>query len=332
MATQRKKRALVLLGAGASIEFGAPGTAKLTQIIKKKVCGDKYMRCCGSDHAYLGICKVLADYLQDSACAVNFEQVYHCAHELLSTFEPTPGAVNEHRPILTPFLTRRIEVNEQALRTLVKCMGNFIFSELSRACEEPENRLEPLAAFIAKLRKEHVTRIYTTNYDDFLWQATPDLYTGFGSTWSPEAKSFDLETFWQATEVDSIFHLHGSVHLGFGPPQASDSDLGALHWFDCRAEALRYSSFNGSGKQRMDGGEIMRTTVITGLEKLSLLQLQPFSHYYASMARDAMMADIIYVIGSGLGDLHVNTWLGDARRKNPMPPLVFVDSLVQWIS
>ena len=327
MATQRKKRALILTGAGASIEFGAPDTAKLSQIIKKKAFTDKSMRNCGSDYAYLEINKVLEDYLQDGASTVNFEHVYHCAHELLSTFEPTPGAVNEYRPILVPFLKRRLEVDEQALQTLVKCMDNFIIGELSVACEEPKNSLTPLTAFIAKLREKHVTRIYTTNYDDFLWQAMPDLYTGFGSAWSPEVKNFDLEKFWQATDVDSIFHLHGSVHLSFPHSQFQHADLDALHWFDCRAEALRYSSFNGSGIQRMDGGEIMRTTMISGLEKLSRLQQQPFSHYYASMARDAMMADIIYVIGSGLGDLHVNTWLGDARRMNPMPPLVFVDFL-----
>ena len=101
--------------------------------------------------------------------------------------------------------------------------------------------------------------------------------------------------------------------------------LGALHWFDDRAKALQHSSYSGSGNQRMDGSQIRRTAVITGLDKLSHLQRQPFSHYYASMARDAMMADIIYVIGSGLSDLHLNTWLGEARRKNPMPPLVFVD-------
>lgn len=75
----------------------------------------------------------------------------------------------------------------------------------------------------------------------------------------------------------------------------------------------------------MDGSEIVRTAVITGLDKFSRLQQRPLSHYYASMARDAATADIIYVIGYGLGDLHLNTWLAEARRMKPTPPLVFVD-------
>lgn len=205
-------------------------------------------------------------------------------------------------------------------------MEKFIFAEISTVCEEPQESLDPLATFLAKLQKDHITRIYTTNYDDFLLQAAPDLYTGFDPAPRPEdPKSFDARAFWQATDTDGCFHLHGSVHLGFGPPQAPDADLSILHWFDNRAAALQQPLFTGSGKRRMDGSEIMPTAVITGFDKLSRLQQQPFSHYYASMARDALTADIIYVIGSGLSDLHLNTWLGEARRTNPRPPLIFVD-------
>jgi len=75
----------------------------------------------------------------------------------------------------------------------------------------------------------------------------------------------------------------------------------------------------------MDGSQVARTAIVTGLDKLSRLQRQPFSHYYASMARDALTADIILVIGSGLVDLHLNTWLGDARCRTPEPRLLFVD-------
>ena len=324
MAMERKKRALVLAGAGASLEFGAPSTATLTKAIETKVCADAWMQQRGGDQAYLEISKTLAGYLQGGAEAVNFEHVYHCAHELLSTFEPIPTAVNEYRPILVPFVTRRTAVDEQVLRALVERMAKFIFEELSAVCDNPETSLDPLAAFLAKLRADHITRIYTTNYDDFLLQAAPDLYTGFDPAPSLDhPKSFDSRVFWQATDADSVFHLHGSVHLGFGNLQ-TDVDLGVLHWFDDRAKALLHASHGGENRQ-MDGSRIKQTAVITGFDKLSRLQQPPLSHYYASMARDALTADIIYVIGSGLSDLHLNAWLGDARRTKPPPPLIFVD-------
>ena len=75
----------------------------------------------------------------------------------------------------------------------------------------------------------------------------------------------------------------------------------------------------------MDGTSFMRTAVVTGLDKLSRLQQRPFVHYYAALARDVMSADIIYVIGSGLTDLHVNTWLREARAARPGAPILFVD-------
>lgn len=323
--TGRTKRALILTGAGASLDFEAPSTYALTKAIKSRVLADGCMQQCGSDCAYLKIADVLADYFQGGADSVNFEHIYHCAHELLSTFEPTAGAVNEFRPILQPFISRRIAFDEPALRALVSRMAEFIFAELSAVCAAPKASLAPLTAFISKVQRDHITRIYTTNYDDFLLQATPGLYTGFDPASSPDPKSFDGGAFWKAEDTDGLFHLHGSVHMAFGLPLPADTDLGALHWFDDRAEALRNSSYSGSGDRRMDGSQVIRTAVITGLDKLSRLQQQPLSHYYASLARDALTADVIYVIGSGFGDLHLNTWLGEARRKKPAPPMVFVD-------
>ena len=204
-------------------------------------------------------------------------------------------------------------------------MAKFIFDELSAVCKKPAKDLKPLAKFVTKLRRDHVTRMYTTNYDDFLLQAAPDLYTGFDPTSNSTAKCFDRQEFWKDIDRDCVFHLHGSVHLAFHAPQAPDADLGALHWYDDRAEASKNSLYAGSDWRRMDGTQTIPTAIVTGLDKLYPLQQQPLSHYYASMARDAMEADIIYVIGCGLGDLHLNTWLGEARRRNPKPPLIFVD-------
>jgi hypothetical protein len=266
--TGRTKRALILTGAGASLDFGAPSTHALTKAIESKVLADAWMQQCGSDRAYLEIADTLAGYFQGGANSVNFEHIYHCAHELLATFEPTQGAVNEFRPILQPFLSRRIAFDEQALRALVSRMAEFIFAELSGVCAAPKASLSPLAAFIAKVQSDHITRVYTTNYDDFLLQAAPGLYTGFDPAPSSDPKSFDGAALWKAEDTDGLFHLHGSVHMAFGPPLAADTDLGALHWFDDRAKALQNSSYSGSGDRRMDGSQVIRTAVITGLDKL----------------------------------------------------------------
>ena len=325
MVTERKRRAFVLVGAGASLEFGAPSTSDLTEAIGREVGGDAWMRQCGGDRAYVQILETLGEYLQGGPCVVNFEHVFHCAHELLVISEPTAGAVNEYRPVLWPFIHHKVSLPRVALQGLVTYMATLIFRELSAICEKPKADIGLLRSFLCELRREHVTRIYTTNYDDFLLQAAPDLYTGFDREPNYDGKLFDRQSFWQATDIDCVFHLHGSVHMAFGRSMPPEGDLGDLLWFDTRAAALQRSSNPGSGERRMDGGQIVRTALTTGLDKFSRLQQRPFAHYYASMARDAMMADIIYVIGYGLGDLHLNIWLAEARRTKPVPPLIFVD-------
>ena len=165
---------------------------------------------------------------------------------------------------------------------------------------------------------------YTTNYDDFIFQAAPDLYSGFESSAGPRCpRRFDVDGFWASEEVNSVFYLHGSVHLVFPPLRPGDEYV-ELSWIDDRAEALSHRGWP-SDLPRMDGSAFIRTPIITGLEKLSRLQRVPFSYYYTAMARDVMRADVIYVIGSGLSDLHINTWLREARSRKPPTPILFID-------
>lgn len=314
------KRALILFGAGASVDYKAPSTWGLTEAIEKAVMTDRIMKANQSDVAFQTIKSALAGYLDDPN-SVNFEHIYHCAHELLTTFTITPGAKDEFKPILFPLIADKSGLTKEALHPLCDKIVDVIFREVSASCNNPALDLTPFANFLERVRSDFVTRIYTTNYDDFPLQAAPDLYNGFQR---PAAvRHFDTDGFWRKERWDGVFHLHGSVHMGFGhlPP----FEIGDLQWFDDRAEALKYSAFSGSSPSRMDGTSVLRTAVITGLEKLSRVQQRPFSHFYSMMARDAMRADVIFVIGSGLADLHLNTWLSEARSRTPQPPMLYID-------
>ena len=322
-----RKRALVIAGAGAALEFGAPSTSDLTELVREKINTDDLMRRFGCDQACRRIDETLSDYLVGGSEAVNFEHIFHCAQEILAdTFRPTAGAYNEFRPILYPFLRRRVALNDEtALRELVRRIPELLFSELSAASDSPTIPLTPLEDFLQFFRKTHVTRIYTTNYDDFFLQAAPDLYHGFDSAPGEGPRSFEPETFWASVDEDSVFHLHGSVHFGFPPHADPSDDLNALRWFHNRPEARLHSSYSGGPERRMDGSQYLPSALITGFDKLSRMQQTPQAHYYASLARDAMTADVIFLIGFGLVDLHINARIAEARRRRPCPPLIFVD-------
>ena len=322
-----RKRALVIAGAGAALAFGAPSTSKLTELVRGKISTDDVMRHFGADQACRRIDETLSAYLVGGSDAVNFEHIFHCAQELLSnTFKPTPGAVNEFRPILYPFVGRWVALDEEtALTELVRRIPELLFSELSAASDNPRMSLAPLADFLDRLRKTYVTRVYTTNYDDFIQQAAPDLYHGFDSTPGGGPRSFEPEAFWASADKDSVFHLHGSVHFGFPPRGHASDDLNVLRWFHDRAEARLHASFTGSAERKMDGSLYLPSALITGFDKLARMQQTPQAHYYASLARDAMTADLIVLVGFSLVDLHINARIAEARRRRPSPPLVFVD-------
>lgn len=318
------KRAVLLFGAGASVEYKAPSTAAITTEIEGQVMADDWMKTCGGDKAYQTIRDRLQSHLQ-RADDVNFEQIYHCAHELSYMFPHTAGAMNEFRPLVPAFAELKEPLDERALRALCGKITDVIYSRFSAACENNPLSLAPLSKFIDKIRQTHVTRIYTTNYDDFILQAAPDLYTGFPNVAAPGPQQFELGKFWDRLDDASAFYLHGSVHLGFPHPMPAESEIGDLYWFHSRSEARKHARFDGSDVSRMDGTQIMRTSVVTGLDKLSRLQQRPMSHFYASLATDLMRADVIYVIGSGLTDLHLNSWLREARSLDPAVPLLFID-------
>lgn len=320
-----RPRALVVLGAGASLEFGAPSTRKLTQRLEKRLLADDWMMHCGGAKAWTEIREGLGGYLDGGPAEVHFEQIYHCAHELAYAFDPTAGAVNAFRPLLKPFLERRFEADERALRALCGRISDFIFEEMMDARAAPALPLDGLGQFIATLRRSHVTRIYSTNYDDFALQAAPDLDVGFSVEAGGIATRFDPRHVLDAWDRDCLHHLHGSIHFGFPHPPVAEVDIGELCWFGDRDEAHRHASYGGSGAPRMDGSQVQPSAVITGLDKLSRLQARPFTSFYAALARDAVTANVIYVIGSGLGDLHLNTWLNEARRAKPPPPLLLID-------
>jgi hypothetical protein len=175
-----EKRVVVLFGAGASSDYGAPSTRALTEAVDREVMADGLMQYTGGDVAFQTIKNALQNYLQRPG-VVNFEHIYHCVHELMVfAFPPTAGAFDEFRPLLYPF-TVELDIKRDTLRELAQKIVKVIFIEVSAACDRHPISLAPLGNFIQALRDDYITRIYTTNYDDFPLQAVPDLYTGFDS-------------------------------------------------------------------------------------------------------------------------------------------------------
>jgi hypothetical protein len=224
--TKPKERALIILGAGASIEYGVPATIKFTDIIEAAVMSDPWVQNQKGDVAYQTIKRRLRRYLHNPGI-VHFEQIYHCAHEFIYLQRPNKSAVDEFRPILVPFLKDTSKTTGTGLRSLVGKITEIIYNEIVTRCAAPACSVDPFEAFLTGLEATSVPRIYTTNYDDFALQAKPTLYTGYDRKGSKET-GFDFDRFWGRWNDSSLFHLHGSVHMSYSHDRVPPSGVAEL--------------------------------------------------------------------------------------------------------
>ncbi|WOB57032.1 MULTISPECIES: SIR2 family protein [Pseudomonas] len=323
MTSLSAKRILVLVGAGASVDFGIPQTTGFTKQLEAHLQADAYCVRSGGWDAYQFVKAELVKYYR-SKDEAHFERIYHALHEL-AAMKVLAGAVPKYKPVMLPFMQPNHGLEIDALKAAASSMLEAIYSIASASSAAPKQSLAPLSEFVRRLESIATTRIYTTNYDDFFSQASPHLFTGFTKK-RGEFSLFSPEDYWSCWEQSGLFHLHGSVHLGFPSWLSGDPsiDIGELGWFESGDEAFKHSTFSGSGRPRPDGTELERSAIVTGLDKLGRLQQTPYLYYYSGLARDIVEADLIFVLGSGLGDYHLNTYMRQARKSEEPTPLIYV--------
>lgn len=315
-----KRRALVVVGAGASVEFGIPATVQFNRLIDAGITKSSYCSSVGGIDVYCDVKKTLESYYGDTNEA-HFERIYHVMHEL-SMLEKVTGSVPKYSPVMLPFLNKQKNYTQKALKAACQAMLNVIYEEVSSVCDKPKAPLGPLETFFHLLEKQFIPRVYTTNYDDFISQATQGRYfTGFDQSPDNNYQLFNSKSYWSNWNMPGLFHLHGSIHMGF-PLLQTDIELA---WYPSKSDAIKRSEFSGSPHSKMDGTGIQRSPIITGLNKLERLQQMPFASYYSGLSRDAIEADIVLILGSGLTDLHLNTWIKEIRKDADLrTPLLYV--------
>ena len=82
MTTFWKKRILVLVGAGASVDFGIPQTRDFTAALENELRNNQYCVKTGGLKAYEWVKSTLEEYYGAEPWEGHFERVYHSLHEL----------------------------------------------------------------------------------------------------------------------------------------------------------------------------------------------------------------------------------------------------------
>jgi SIR2-like domain len=310
-----KKKLLVILGAGSSVEQGVPSVrdidAKMAAWARKWAAETGYQDYFGK--LWWAISKYYSEGDRRYRPGPDFEKVLGEMVALSHWMTPAPWGdtlrqtacggcappdlefpvdpFTEHAPY-----NATIAIEDQK-DTLLAALARHMRAEslaIDRA-GEPANRYKRL---IDGLRESFDLGIYNLNYDTAAINAWPEAYSGFG-----ESGQFDPQTVHRRAEWNFIYHLHGSVHHSLSHEHGGDirwrNDLtDAAHFFD--------KPVTSTNDKRSEGRSFSRGTLIAGGYKLDQLLTEPFHSFQAALIRHVYNADAILVGGYGFADVHIN--------------------------
>lgn len=323
-----KKKILMVYGAGASVKLGMTSMYDIDKFLEEKA---------NSEFSLPSINKNLYSYIRDciNEKYPNFEKVLYVINQLsciVSNIELSSGKISKnHNFSLNHFVEnltfpeiknydeiRAITGNDfrvMYLRLLDELLNEFRYKCIN--VDQKDKNFDLHSKFLNQLSENYELGIFTTNYDNLILQALPNLFTGFDRQ-SGEFLRRDVikRQFW-----DFVYHVHGSVH--FNMPSSSNK-MHSIKWLENINKSDK-NSFYRSGQTTTEGLEIPNTSIIVGYDKLNQIQKEPFRNFYSALDSFIYDADAIIFVGYGFGDNHINNPFLEIKTEKPNIPIIVID-------
>lgn len=311
-----KKRLLMILGAGSSLECGMPSTSDLSKAML--TWSDELADQQRIPNYFRQIWDCLVQHLKggfaDKNTIPDFERALNDLIALMHWVRPPPEG-----GVLRALVTNGALPNSLTFRSAdayapyidLKVFAAALIRRLADHMRAKAVMLDPVApamlqwrAWLDALRSQFDVAIYNLNYDNVAACCWPDAFSGF------DDEGFFMPASMHRTDWNGLFHLHGSVQFTLvnmaGPRIVRRAGLGG-EFADCEDSWVERGS---------DGRDFPPSTLIAGGFKLDQLLVEPFHSYQAALVRDVSLADAIVLGGYGFTDAHVNR----ALRNVMCPP------------
>lgn len=321
-----KKRLLMILGAGSSLDSGMPSVATIDTLMagwagefaERRSFTNFYGQVWGALERHL------ATGLQSAREYPNFERALGDLVSLMHWVRPSPegGALRtllgqEELPASLSFANLDRYGPYVEIKTMIAYLVACLAAEMRARCLalQPGTRaMVQWRTILEALRARFDVVIYNLNYDTVALSSWPGAFTGFDG----EGRFDPAAVHRRAWE--GIFHLHGSVHFSL-----ADRLGERIVWRDDLAGRF-IDSDDRSADYGSDGKDFLPSTLIAGGFKLDQLLTEPFHTYRAALTRDAALADAILIGGYGFADMHVNRTLrGALAHSQARPPVLVLD-------
>lgn len=333
-----KKKLLVILGAGSSIDQGMPSVGDLDECMKKW--SADWFRCDPAmpqnlDNYFEELWNCEDKYYEESFLSYrtkpNFEKILGDLLGLAHWMAPAPRGnplrkfVSENGwPVGLRYRFDRMRapyganvmINWQHAY-LLSCLAQHI-REICRHFDSSSRSYSQYQQLLEVLQDQFEIGIYNLNYDNLALTAFPGAFTGFSNQ-----GEFCPAQVHERSDWGFVYHLHGSVHHTL-----SGSSSGPIRWQESLDSKFTDGQQGQAINKMSDGKSFPFASLVAGGFKLDHLLIEPYHSLYAAFVRHIHQADAILIAGYGFGDEHVNKILQNRledsvwRRNSIRPPIV----------
>lgn len=328
MSKVEKKKLLIIVGAGASVEFGMPSVSDIDTLFDKLSNEIFHVPSCNiSLYKYLQ--RRIIDYFKSVQKPIktgtNFEEILYTALNVSSM-----NNHNRTNPISALYDFKsfpQVEVYGQSPREIkyydfsqlsLRLIDGLLIEFRSRCSslnDRKHDELNTLETFLSNLKERFDLGVLTFNYDNVLLsQLSSPVVTGF----DPQGR-FNPSLILNNKSWNFIYHLHGSVHFDM---HSNDNGLHNVTFNHDLNSTFQQNSFGRSGETTIEGQYVPTSNIIAGYGKSYQIQRNPYYLYFTDFGRKIYEADALLFAGYGFNDIYVNNIVEESFNFNRNRPVV----------
>lgn len=329
-----KKKLMVVLGAGASVELGMPSVTDIDSLFHSWALEDEFALANNSCQSLYGyICDNINRYYFPNprpklAKLTNYEEVLYTIFQLSSilTDENLNFPMNaflslEDFPRIWSFGKEK-KVNGDDFRHLGSLLVDRLIKEFRCQCISIEENITSeficFKDFIGQLLQDYDVAFISLNYDNLVTRACSNLFTGF----DPGTGVFCPGKVYDRVNWDLIYHLHGSVHFDM---KIAGNDMHTITWNRDLTSPFTQNSFGRNFQDTPEGIKMPTSVIVADYGKAYQIQRPPFRTYYSQIDEMAEKSEAFLFLGYGFNDLHLNNCFKGIRKGSRPRPVVVID-------
>ena len=310
---RRKKKLMVVLGAGASVELGMPSVSEIDGLFHTWALEHFALAIDDSQSLYSHVRDNINRHYSNNprprlARQTNYEEVLYIIFQLFAilsdeSFNFPMNAFLDMGKLPTIMSSQgERTVNGNDFRQLGFLLIDRLIAEFRGRCinthEDVTSNFICFKDFVSKLLQDYDIAFISLNYDDLVIQAWPDLFTGFD-----HKGDFCPEEVHARADWNLIYHPHGSVHFDM---RGTGLDMHAIKWHSDLTSKFNQNSFGRNSQETTEGIQMPTSVIVAGYGKAYQMQRLPFRTYYSQIDKIAEKSEVFLFIGYGFSGLHIN--------------------------